>query len=372
MPIQGDAAPALPTYTNISPLGTQGAQSYVYLAHHEGFDKPCVQKVVRPVGQPGKLAFPEPRLLDQLRHPRIVPVLDTQYDPHTPGAVVFVMPYFKSGSVRFALEQGYRFSLHQAIDVVCDQLAALGHVHAQGFIDRDMKAANVLLSDDMRRGFLSDIGLAVKIEKDGRVPGNAGTPIYMPPECFGPNGRVGPSGDIFGVGFTLFELVNGPLDYNKIDYNKVIARLGRGRRGLPDSVLEFEPQVPAELRRVVMRALRVDPATRYQDARSLTTMLRRIECIDWREVSRGPNMQGEWEGTWPPRLAVARRRTFKVTVNRLRSSQLRVEAYQKATPAAKWRRFGVSPIDIASRDARALSQVFSAVRAYAAHVTAMS
>jgi hypothetical protein len=63
MPIRGDTAPQqLPTYTNIAPLGSQGGQSIVYIAHHEGFDRPVVQKVVRPAALAGTLAFTEPRL----------------------------------------------------------------------------------------------------------------------------------------------------------------------------------------------------------------------------------------------------------------------------------------------------------------------
>lgn len=363
MPIRGDTAPSQPTYTNISPLGTQGAQSLVFLAHHEGFDKPCVQKVVRPAGLTGKLAFTEPRLLAELQHPKIVPVLDCQYDPDVAGAVVFTMPYYKSGSVRFALEQGYRFSINQAIAIACDQLAALGHVHTKRFIDRDVKAANLLLSDDMRGGFLSDVGLVAQIEADGRAPGNAGTYIYMAPEAFGPAGRIGPTGDIYGAGLTLLEMTSGPLDFSAINMNVVIARLGRGLRGLANQMLAHEPHVPGELRRVINRAINVDPNRRFADARSMIGAVRKISSIDWKVVARGSGMEGEWEGTWPPTRPIAQRRSYRLVATPLKSGRLRVEAFQKV--AASWRRFGVARRDIAARDSKALAQVFSAVQARA-------
>ncbi len=363
MPIRGDTAPALPTYTNISPLGSQGAQSVVYLAHHEGFDRPCVQKVVRPAGLAGKLAFSEPRLLDELRHPKIVPVLDCQYDPDLPGAVVFTMPYYKSGSVRFALENGYRFSINQAISISCDQLAALGHVHTKRFIDRDVKAANLLLSDDVRNGYLSDVGIVAQMEADGKAPGNAGTLIYMAPEGFGLTGRVGPPADVYGAALTLWEMVNGPIDFAAIAPNIVVGRLGRGLRGLPDPMLAYQPHVPKELRRVINRAINVEQHRRFQDARSMTAALRTISCIDWTVVARGAGLEGEWEGTWPPTRPVAQRRSYRVVAAPLKSGRVRVEAFQKV--AASWRRFGVARRDIAARDSSALVQVFSAVQARA-------
>src|SRR5712692_9141523 len=99
MPLQGDAAPARPTYTSITPLAA-GGMGVVYLAHHEGFDKPCVQKVVPTAHMPAAIAFAEPRLLDELRHPQLVPVLETQPDPLNPGLIVFTMPYYRQGSIR--------------------------------------------------------------------------------------------------------------------------------------------------------------------------------------------------------------------------------------------------------------------------------
>jgi serine/threonine-protein kinase len=364
VPIRGDTAPQqLPTYTNIAPLGSQGGQSIVYIAHHAGFDRPVVQKVVRPATLAGTLAFTEPRLLVELQHPKIVPVLDCQFDPDHEGHVVFTMPYFKSGSVRFQLEQGYRFSINQAIAIVSDELAALGHVHAKRFIDRDVKPANVLLSDDLRNGFLSDIGIVAQIEADGRAPGNAGTLIYMAPEAFGPTGRIGPPGDIYGAGLTLLEMLKGPLNFAALKQPDIVARLGRGQRGLSDVDLAYEPQIPAELRRVINKAINRDPSKRFQNARSMIAALRAQSLIDWRVSTRGAGLEGEWEGTWPPTRTLAQRRSYRVVASPLKSGKLRVDAYQRV--AAGWRHFGVALRDIGARDAKALAHVFSAVQARA-------
>src|SRR5713226_3589808 len=137
MPIQGDAAPLRPTYTNITPLAA-GGFGLIFTAHHEGFDKPCVQKIVATAAMPAAIAFAEPRLLDQLRHDQLVPVLDTQPDPHNPGFIVFTMTYYRQVSVSFALDNGSRFSIHPAIDIGCDMLTAIRHLHANGLVHRDI------------------------------------------------------------------------------------------------------------------------------------------------------------------------------------------------------------------------------------------
>jgi serine/threonine protein kinase len=286
----------------------------VYLAHHQGFDKPCVQKSVPTAHMPASIAFAEPRLLDQLGHSNLVPVLDAQPDPDDPRRIVFTMPYYRQGTIRFALDNGYRFSLHRAVDLACDVLTALSHLHSNGLVHRDVKSENVFLADNLRTALLGDVGLAARLEADGKAPGGAGTLLFMPPEAFGPGSRVGPGMDIYAAALTVFEMVNGPMDYAEFAGAPAQARLARGLRGVPDSALEFSPHVPADLRRAIRTGLRRTLVERYPTARDFLQALRGLAMVDWVSVSRGPGLEGCWEGTWPPRLALARRRHYRVEV----------------------------------------------------------
>lgn len=366
MPLEGDAAPARPTYTNITYL-VAGGGGVIYQAHHEGFDKPCVQKLVPTAHMPAAIAYAEPRLLDQLKHENLVPVLDTQPDPHNPTHIVFTMPYYREGTIRFALDQHYRFSLHQAIEIGCDMLTALGHLHTHGLVHRDVKSDNVFLDDGLRSGLLGDLGIAARIEADGKAPGGAGTYLFMPPEAFGPASRVGPEMDIYAAGLTLFEMLNGPIDYPRLAGAPAQVRLARGLRGIPDSALEFSPHIPAELRRVIRRAIRLRSNERYPTARDFIQALRRLRLVDWRLVSRGSGLEGRWEGTWPPRKAINRRRQFAVEVRQVRGGLIAV-ALQQTAPGGSWRRFGAPDARLSARDATALFHFFSAVNARAAQL----
>jgi serine/threonine protein kinase len=370
LPLQGDAAATLsrPTYTNITPLSSQGNMSVVYSAHHLGFDKPCVQKVVVMANMPFAIAFSEPRLLDRLKHPNLVPVLDTQPDPHNPAAIVFTMPYYKQGSIRFALTQGYRFSLRQAIDIACGFLSAIGHLHTNGLVDRDVKSDNVLLTDNLRDGHLTDLGVAARIEADGTAPGGVGSPFFMPPESFGPGSRVSREMDIYGAGLTIHEMLSGPLPYQQVGINTAQQRLARGQRAMPESLIEFAPHVPTELRRVIRKAIKLKPTERYRSAGALIAALSPLQLVDWRQVSRGTDLEGAWEGSWPLRLPIARRRYYRVEVSPSRQGFV-ATALQRTSARAGWRRFGPTDMRLRASDLKILAQFFSEIDTKAAQLT---
>jgi serine/threonine protein kinase len=304
-----------------------------------------------------------------LSHPNLVPVIDTQPDPHNATHIVFTMPYYREGSIRFALDHNYRFSAHQAIDIACDLLTALGHLHTNGLVHRDVKSDNVFLADNLHEGLLGDLGIAAKLEADGKAPGGMGTFLFMPPEAFGPGTRVGPEMDIYCAGLTIFEMVNGPIDYTSLAGAPAQGRLARGLRGIPDTALEFSPHVPADLRRVIRRAVRASVSERYPTARVFIQALRRLTLVDWLEVSRGSDLEGRWEGSWPARLAIARRRHYAVEVTRGRTG-LSAVALQRTASSGSWRRFGVPDIRLRFTDAKALFQFFSAVNARVAQLRA--
>src|SRR5260370_42595546 len=87
--------------------------------------------------------------------------------------------------------------------------------------------------------FLGDWGSAARIESDGTVAGIHGTPLYTPPEAGVPGGRMGSAGDIYSVGLTAFEMLNGAFKYADIDPIAVDRRITRGLAALPPSAFCF-------------------------------------------------------------------------------------------------------------------------------------
>ena len=149
--------------------------------------------------------------MNRLEHPRVVPVQKPSGTLPGGRAITFVMPLFPGGSVHDALKEGYRFSVNQAITIAMDALDALAYLHREvGALHRDTKPGNVLLDANRERGYLSDFGSAATMDSDRSAQAVLGTTIYRPPEAR-QVGRVGVDADVFGIGMTLFEMLNGRI-----------------------------------------------------------------------------------------------------------------------------------------------------------------
>jgi serine/threonine protein kinase len=365
-PLRGERSDK-PTYQIIDRLG-DGRGDDVFLAHHAIFDGKCVQKTVRMHGLEDALASHEPAFLNQLEHPRIVPVREAQWDPQGDCAITFVMPHFAGGSVHDALLEGYRFSIAQAITIATDALDALAYLHRRfDALHRDTKPGNVLLDESRSRGYLSDFGSAATIGEAGTAQAVLGTNIYRPPEARAV-GRVAADADVYGIGMMLFEMLNGRIPWETLDLEALEGRLQRGLRAVPDRQLEFAPHVPERLRRCVRKAIHRDPGQRYASPEGCITALRKVMCIDWRH-DEGDGISGTWTGTWPPHLSHDRRTRYRVTARLLAAGPdrgaVRVESDFRR-PAGSWRQ-AVPDVTAASADLRRIAAVFSAVEANAAH-----
>jgi eukaryotic-like serine/threonine-protein kinase len=350
-------------------LSSGAASDDVFLAHHEIFDGTVVQKTVSMHGLEDTLAANEPAFLNRLDHPRIVPVREAQWDPQEERAITFVMPHLAGGSVHDALLEGYRFSIHQSIVIAIDVLDALGYVHREhGALHRDTKPGNVLLDEHRRHGYLSDFGSAAAIDAGGGAAAVLGTNLYRPPEAR-PAGRVDIRADLYGIGMTLYEMLNGRLRWEELDLAVVEDRLQRGLRAVPDGRLQFEPHIPERLRRVVRKAVNRHHADRYSAAEVFIAELRRVRCIDWRRDS-GDTSGGEWFGTWPPHLREDRRIEYRVVARELASGRdrgrVRVESDYRAVGNANWRQ-AVADATIPADDTGSLGAHFAQVEANAAH-----
>lgn len=131
-------------------------------------------------------------------------------------------------------------------DTVSSLATALGHLHSAGLIHRDVKPANVVFVNGIPK--LADIGLVTDI---GGEKSYVGTEGYLPSE-----GPGKPSGDIYGLGKVLYELLTGsdPRDFPS----------------LPDSVYEHpEKEIFFELNQVVLKACSNYAQDRYQSTEAM-------------------------------------------------------------------------------------------------------
>lgn len=149
----------------------------------------------------------------------------------------------------------------QVYGLLLDCLTGLESIHEQGMVHRDIKPANILL-DDAGTAYISDFGVAVRLEQSFRIRGRAGTPAYMPPEVYGCSKQdIGEfTGlDLYALGMTCFQALEGALPFERESTTRrqMIERRFRGEE------LRFSRTVHPALESVLLRMLAHDPRDRY-------------------------------------------------------------------------------------------------------------
>ena len=218
-----------------------------------------------------------------VEHPNVVPVhyLGAEAD----GTPLIVMKRIDglewSKLLRDPAEVQRRFGVTDLLawnlGILMQALNALRFAHYRGIVHRDLKPANVMVGD-FGEVYLLDWGIAVALRDDGsgRLPlvGSAntlaGTPCYMAPEMLGR--ETGPAiserTDVYLAGAVLFELVAGKPPHTGGSAIEVLASVIDSKPVLP-------PHAPAELARIVMRAMHSEPEERYESVEALRIELQR-------------------------------------------------------------------------------------------------
>jgi eukaryotic-like serine/threonine-protein kinase len=212
-----------------------------------------------------------------LRHPNIVEFIDRG----TNNGVVYLVTEFIDGAdaSKLADARGGSLPYQETVSIIEQALDALAHAHTQGFIHRDIKDQNILVSGSWPRltAKLTDFGLAKSFTQSGMsgvtVAGEmAGTLAYMPPEQLRNFRDVKPQSDIYAVGMTAYSLLTGtlPMDLSGKSVAETIRAIFEQPR-IP--LLQRSPNLPPLLGEIVDRALLKDPAQRWQSAAAMRTAI---------------------------------------------------------------------------------------------------
>ena len=165
--------------------------------------------------------------------------------------------------------------------------AALGRVHAQGLIHKDIKPANILVDAASGGVWLTGFGIASRLPRERQAPRPpeviAGTLAYMAPEQTGRMNRsVDSRSDLYALGVTFYEMLTGALPFIAADPMEWV-HCHIARQPVPPS--ERSNGVPAPLSAIVMKLLAKTAEERYQTAAGLEADLRR--CLaEWEAHGR--------------------------------------------------------------------------------------
>ena len=233
----------------------RGAMSLVFLAQDLANGSQVAVKVVRPelTAILGPERFHrEIELLKRLRHPSIVPLLDSG----SVGSVLYlVMPYVAGENLRSKLEREGHLSIETTLAVAGDVAAALDYAHGENVIHRDIKPENILLEGD--RAVVCDFGLARALDRAAVEPISSsglvlGTPMYMSPEQAMGDPDLTAASDIYAMGCVVYEMLTGEPPFGGSSAQAIIARQ-LGER--PRSIRAVRPEIPNSVEQAVFGAL---------------------------------------------------------------------------------------------------------------------
>jgi len=169
----------------------------------------------------------EAKLLELLPpHPNIVRFIDTVEDA---GFFGIVLEYLDEGSLKRFLREFHSEMTERTVATFISQvLCGLDFLHRRGIIHRDIKAANVLVTND---GVLklADFGAALSVDDTvGCGAENVmGSPYWMAPEIISMRGQVTTACDIWAVGSLTIELMTGHPPYHELQHFAAMFRIVR-------------------------------------------------------------------------------------------------------------------------------------------------
>jgi serine/threonine-protein kinase len=290
-------------YRIVEPL-SKGGMGVVYRAERIPVGRPVAIKFLHALfadDPDSRVRFErETRALSRLTHPHCVGIIDFGFE----GQPYLVMDLVAGATLRELIDDG-PLSVHDAIALTRQLLAGLAHAHAEGIVHRDVKPANVMVTEEIgtgRHARILDFGLA-RLRESGAAGASAsitqqsivvGTPSYMAPEqTLG--STVDARTDVYAVGVLLFEMVTGQRPFVAEDTGSLLEM----HRKMPAPHLEnVDPSRswPAGLDDVIQRALAKDPDDRWPNAVAFAQALDQVAKGDSAMIERPPSQLGARSG----------------------------------------------------------------------------
>src|SRR5688572_13442523 len=246
-------------YKIVAPLGSGGFGT-VYLAQDTWIDKRVAIKVPHRQNIDFGELLHEPRLLASVSHPNIVSIITAEKEDNV---FFIVMEYIQGETLENVIAASGPLELNRALDFTCQICNAVDHAHRQGVIHRDLRPANVLVSEnDMLK--VADFGTSRFLEIAAHGTTVIGSPPYMAPEQF--HGKAVFASDIYSVGVTMYQMLTGMLPYDTpapADVDKLMS----GELVSPPRLKNAS--ITKSISDIVMKAMAPETTARYQRASDL-------------------------------------------------------------------------------------------------------
>ncbi|MGZ4143638.1 MAG: Stk1 family PASTA domain-containing Ser/Thr kinase [Actinomycetota bacterium] len=215
-----------------------------------------------------------------LNHPNIVSVYDTGSDD---GTHYIVMEYVEGKTLRDVIREEGPLLPERVAEIGADVCAGLAFAHAHGIVHRDIKPANIMITSGGAVK-VTDFGIARAVSGD-TVTQTAmvlGTAQYFSPEQ-AQSAPVDARSDIYSLGVVLYEMLTRQVPFTG---SSPVAIAYKHVKEAPVLPSRLNPDVPASLEAIVMKAMAKNPDNRYQTAQEMREDL--LRALHGRPVQATP------------------------------------------------------------------------------------
>lgn len=253
----------------------------------------------------------EPRQLAQMNAQNVLKILDAGLIDA--NWAYFMTPTCTGGDLDLVLESN-PLGVKAALEFAYQALSGLSHLHGSRFLHRDIKLANLYLTED-GSVVIGDFGSVKRLpEAASTIPASSHSLAYRPPETITIN-AYGIPGDIYQCGLVLYQLLGGTLAYDGLEWlgKRELAQLeafatpkdkedfidhcikAKITAGRAVDLASLPPWVPKSIRRIINKACHVDASQRFQSASAFMAKVHelRSSVSDWQVIEGCPTLIGK-------------------------------------------------------------------------------
>ena len=257
-----------------------GKNCQIWEASDKAGDR-CVVKAVVPemAADPDvrQLFEHELKVASSLDHPTIIRIHRFSEEGGLPHLVMELFPH---PNLKKQIQADTNLLLPKLQRIVTELALALDHVHARGWVHRDVKPDNILVGDD---GQVKLIDFAIASRAAGLVgrlfggkPPPQGSPSYMSPEQIR-GGALDARSDIYSFGCVLFELLAGRPPYTSNDTNELLNKHVSATVPAAD---KFNANITPSASKYIRQLLAKKPADRPKSMQEVLGQVRSIRLVE--------------------------------------------------------------------------------------------
>lgn len=213
----------------------------------------------------------EAQAAGSLFHPRIATILD--FDEAN-GRLFLVIRYVDGLPLDKLIKEKGRLDWNEAVRILSQVAEGLEYAHAHGFVHRDVKPANILVSEK-EGAVLTDFGLVKAAQSSGLSTSGVvlGTPNYIAPEIW-EGKEASPATDVYSLACVFFEMVTDTILFDGESTPQIMTKHVLKDPQFPE---KWPQEVPEGLSIVLAKALNKEPAQRFAAVKDFYAAIARLE-----------------------------------------------------------------------------------------------